>query len=159
MKETAENRGPRIIVDADACPRTVLDICKRLAREKNGSLITVANHNHSIKSDCHITVGRDPQQADMRIVNMADDGDIVITQDLGLAAMVLPKGVCCLNPSGRRYRKDNIDMLLEIREAKAKFRRSGGRTGGPSKRTGDDDLQFEKALRCVLEDAVRSTNR
>jgi len=152
VKEKRQNKGPRIVVDADACPKTALEICKKLAGEKDGSVITVANYNHSIESDRHITVGDAPQQADMRIVNMVDKGDIVITQDLGLAAMVLPKGAYCLNPSGRQYRTENIDVMLEIREAKAKFRRAGGRTRGPGKRTDDDDLKFEEALRRILRD-------
>jgi len=153
VKDNKQPEEPRIIVDADSCPKNVLQICKALASAKNASLVTVANHNHSIDSDYHITVGDAPQQADIRILNIVKNDDVVITQDMGLAAMVMPKGAICLNPTGKQFRSENIDAMLEIRDAKAKFRRAGGRTAGPTKRTEEDDKKFENALRRILEDS------
>jgi len=141
----------KIIVDADAAPRNVLDICRRAAAEFSLPLITVASFNHNIDSEQHIVVGDDPQAADMRVANLAARGDIVITQDWGLAALVLGKGAAALSPTGRVFREENIDFLLEERDMKARFRRKGGRTGGPKKRTAADDDRFKKSLFRLLE--------
>jgi hypothetical protein len=111
---------------------------------------TVASFNHSIDSDHHIVVGDDPQEADFKIVNMAEEGDIVVTQDWGLAAVVLGKGAKCLSPYGREFRSEKIAFSLEEREVKNKLRRSGIRTKGPKKRTFEDDRRFEACLERII---------
>ncbi|MGR6836028.1 YaiI/YqxD family protein [Syntrophomonas erecta] len=141
----------KIIIDADACPRSVLQICLRVGRKYATPVWTVASFNHNISSDHHITVGNASQEADIKVMNLADQGDIVITQDWGLAAMVIGKGAKCLNPMGRVYRPDQVDFLLEEREIKAKFRRAGGRTKGPAKRKLQDDRRFEQRLEACLQ--------
>jgi uncharacterized protein len=140
----------KIIVDADACPRTVLTICQNLAKEHQLQVWTIASFNHNIESEFHVVVGNASQEADIRMMNLAQAGDIAVTQDWGLAGMLLSKGVRCLNPSGREFSNQTIDFLLEEREVKAKFRRSGGRTKGPQKRTFEDDRDFEKSLKNML---------
>ncbi|MDF9410070.1 MAG: hypothetical protein A4E52_00036 [Pelotomaculum sp. PtaB.Bin013] len=142
----------RIIIDADATPKSVLEICRQAAAQLSLPMITVANFNHKIDSENHIVVGNAPQEADMEIMKLAVKGDIVITQDWGLAAMTLGKGAAALSPSGRIFSPDTIDFLLEERELKAKHRRSGGRTKGPAKRTSDDDKNFTKSLYMLLKD-------
>ncbi|MEG6616338.1 YaiI/YqxD family protein [Peptococcaceae bacterium 1198_IL3148] len=142
----------KIIVDADACPKGVLAICKKQADLNQIELWTVANFNHQVKSTNHIIVGNASQEADIKIVNITVKGDIVITQDWGLAAMILGKGAAALSPGGKVFRQDNIDFLLEEREVKAKLRRSGGRTKGPRKRAAADDEQFERSLLRVIEE-------
>ena len=140
----------KILVDADACPKSVLQICMRLGRKYNVPVWTVASFNHHIESDHPIVVGDDSQEADIKIMNLTETGDVVITGDWGLAAMVLGKGASCLSPVGREYRHGKIDFLLEEREAKAKFRRGGGRTKGPRKRTAEDDERFASCLEKIL---------
>ncbi|ODA40771.1 DUF188 domain-containing protein [Desulfosporosinus sp. BG] len=140
----------KIIVDADACPRNVLQICLTMAREHAISVWTVASFNHNIESDHHVVVGNASQEADIRVMNLAQAGDVAVTQDWGLAAMLLGKGVKCLNPVGKEFSTNNIEFLLEERELKAKFRRSGGRTKGPKKRVVENDQQFEACLRKIL---------
>jgi uncharacterized protein YaiI (UPF0178 family) len=140
----------KIIVDADATPKNALEICRRAAKEFSLTLVTVASFNHRIDSDHHIVVGNTSQEADTRVVNITTLGDIVITQDWGLAAMVLGKGASVLSPVGRIFRENTIDFLLEEREIKARFRRGGGRTRGPKKRTAEDDLNFKKSLYYLL---------
>lgn len=81
---------------------------------------------------------------------MTDQGDVVVTQDWGLAAMALGKGAKCLSPTGREFHSDRIAFLLEEREVKSKLRRSGGRTKGPKKRTAEDDRRFEISLERIL---------
>ena len=132
----------KVIVDADACPKAVLQTCLDLGRKHNIQVWTVASFHHNIKSDHHIMVGSDSQEADIKITNLADKGDIVVTQDWGLAAMLVGKQARCLSPGGKEYRPEYIDFLLEERELKAKYRRSGGRTKGPKKRTGKNDTDF-----------------
>ncbi len=151
MREKLDGMLGRIIIDADACPRPVLDLTQRLARERGWDVITVASFNHAIKSKCHVAVDDGPEAVDLRILNMCKAGDVVISQDWGLAAMVLAKGAHCLSPSGREYRHENMDAMLEIREAMAKHRRGGGKTKGPSKRSSADDERFERALRSLLK--------
>lgn len=141
----------KIIVDADACPKTVLQICQRVAAEYALPVWTVASFNHNIESDHHVVVGNASQEADIRVMNLALTGDVAVTQDWGLAAMLLGKGVNCLNPDGREFSPSTIEFLLEEREAKAKFRRGGGRTKGPKKRTPENDRQFEICLKDILK--------
>jgi uncharacterized protein YaiI (UPF0178 family) len=95
-------------------------------------------------------VGDGFQEADIKIVNLAEAGDIVVTGDWGLAAMVLGKGAKCLSPIGREFHPERVDFLLAERDLKAKFRRGGGRTKGPRKRTREDDRQFEVSLEKVF---------
>lgn len=147
----------RIIIDADACPKTVLEICIRMGCKYKIPVWTVASFNHNIISDHHIVVDSGSQQADIKIVNTVKRGDVVITQDWGLAAIVLSKKSYCLSPSGRIYTEDKMNFLLEEREIKAKFRRGGGRTKGPNKRTGQDDRIFELCLEKILVEVSSKT--
>jgi len=140
----------KILVDADACPRSVLRICLRLGQKYDVPVWTVANFNHDIESDHPIVVGDGFQEADVKIMNLTEAGDIVVTGDWGLAAMVLGKKAECLNPMGREFRPEKIGFLLEEREVKAKFRRVGGRTKGPKKRKLEDDQRFESCLEKIL---------
>ena len=140
----------KILVDADACPKSVLHLCMNLGEKHSIPVWTVASFRHNIDSDHHVVVGDDPQEADIRIINLTDQGDVVVTQDWGLAAMVLGKGARCLSPGGREFRSDRIEFLLEEREIKSKLRRSGGRTRGPKKRMIEDDRQFETCLERIL---------
>jgi len=144
----------KIIVDADACPKSVLKICNRLARDYAIPVWTVASFNHNIISDHHVVVGNSSQEADIMVVNLAQAGDVAVTQDWGLAAMLLGKEVRCLNPLGKEFNPATIEFLLEEREAKAKFRRNGGRTKGPKKRMPENDRQFEDCLRQCLNNYI-----
>jgi len=143
-------RPMKILVDADACPKTVLQICLSLGREQEVPVWTVASFAHRIESDHHIVVGNDPQEVDIKLINLTDPGDVVVTQDWGLAAIVLGRGARCLSPAGREFHSDRMAFLLEEREAKARARRAGGRTKGPRKRTTVDDQHFESSLRRIL---------
>ena len=140
----------KILVDADACPRAVLQICMRIGRKYDAPVWTVASFDHNIESDHPIVVGGDFQEVDMKIMNLTEEADVVVTGDWGLAAMVLGKGAKCLSPMGREFRPERMEFLLEEREVKAKFRRGGGRTKGPKKRTLADDRRFESSLEKIL---------
>ena len=141
----------KIIVDADACPREAMTACLELGKRYGAEVWTVASFNHVIVSDHHVTVGDAPQEADIKIVNLTEAGDLVVTQDWGLAAMVLGKGAIAVSPAGREYRNNSIDFLMEERELKAKWRRGGGRTKGPRKRTQEDNEKFRLRLEACLQ--------
>ncbi|HMM20835.1 MAG TPA: DUF188 domain-containing protein [Selenomonadales bacterium] len=145
----------KLLVDADACPRIVLQLCLDIGGRYAVPVWTVASYNHQIVSDHHVAVGAGPQEADIKIINLAEAGDIVVTQDWGLAAMVLGKKAQCLGPAGRVYRPDQIEFLLEEREVKAKLRRGGGRTKGPAKRSAEDDRSFAIQLERLIREALR----
>lgn len=141
----------KIIVDADACPRQALQICSRLGKKYSISVWTVASFEHCIDSERHIVVGNSPQEADIKLLNLSEAGDIAVTQDWGLAAMLLGRSVRCLSPTGRQYHSSSIDFLLEERNIKANIRRGGGRTKGPKKRTPAEDNRFEALLEELLQ--------
>ena len=140
----------KIIVDADACPKAVLQMCFQAGNNYHIPVWTVASFNHNILSDHHIVVESHSQAADIKIINITEKGDLIITQDWGLAAMVLGREAKCLSPDGREYLPDKIEFLLEVREIKAKHRRSGGRTKGPKKRTSEDDAIFAASMERIL---------
>ena len=140
----------KIIIDADACPKPVLNICLDLGRQYNIPVWTVASYNHNIVSDHHLVVDCDSQEADLKIVNISSGGDIAVTQDWGLAAMLIGKNVRTINPGGKEYRPEMIEFMLEERELKAKARRGGVRTKGPKKRNPEDDQRFHQCLENII---------
>lgn len=136
----------KIIVDADACPKNVLLYALKVGKNKNIQVVTVASFNHEIESDLHVTVGNASQEADIKVINLTEKGDIVITQDWGLAAMVLSRKAYAINPIGIEYFSNKMDFMLEERNMKAEFRKSGGKTKGPAKRKNEDDKRFFKVF-------------
>lgn len=143
----------KVIVDADACPRACLQVLQKHRKSWNYRLLTIASVDHHIENSDHIVVGKGSDAADLAVINNAVRGDIVVTQDWGLAALLLGKGASVVSPSGRIYSERNIDFLLEERFLKARHRRAGGRTKGPSARTAQDDQRFEESFLQLLERA------
>jgi TDG/mug DNA glycosylase family protein len=140
----------RILVDADACP--VKDIIITAARERNIPVIMLMDTSHVWYDDYAqvITVDKERDGVDLALINLATEGDIVITQDYGVAALALGKGLKALNHYGIIFTPENMDKLLFERFLSQKVRRSGGKTRNTGKRTRNDDLRFEKALKEVL---------
>ncbi len=91
--------------------------------------------------------------ADFALIRHVEPGDIVVTQDYGLAAMMLAKRGYPITQNGKRLTDANIDTLLLTRHAAKKARRGGYRLKGPSKRTAEQDKDFQAALRRLIEDA------
>ncbi|MDI9413211.1 MAG: DUF188 domain-containing protein [Bacillota bacterium] len=141
----------KVIVDADACPKACLQVLQKHKNEKKYRLLTIASVDHQINNPDHIVVGKGADAADLAVMNETTAGDIVVTQDWGLAALVLGKGALVLSPSGRIYSEETIDFMLEERFLKARYRRAGGRTKGPSARTKRDDQRFEQSLLELLK--------
>jgi len=141
----------KIIVDADACP--VRNIIEEVALRYKLDLLLVANINHLISSEYGsvITVDGNSQSADIAIINITLPGDIIVTQDYGLASMVLGKGGYAVDNNGRQYTHKNIDSLLMQRYVSQKARQAGKRTGGPRKRKIDDDNDFRESLLRIVK--------
>ena len=96
-------------------------------------------------------VGNEPQAADLAVMQLAGRGDIVVTQDWGLAALVMGKGAKAISPRGMIYEEDKMDFMLEERHFKAQFRRQGGRTKGPAAWSLDDSKRFQRNLERMLQ--------
>ena len=142
----------QIIIDADACP--VVDIALRIAKEKDLPCIIVCDNSHFIEREgaSTIVVDKGAESADIRIANTISQGDVVITQDYGLAALVLGKKAKALNQNGLIFTNENIENLLYSRFISKKARMSGLRTKGPQKRTADMDAAFIEAFSRILEE-------
>ena len=129
----------KIIIDGDACPS--IPLIEKLAKKYNIPVLIFCDIHHYIQSDYSTVKVVDSgfQSVDMYVVNNTSEGDIVITQDYGVAAMCLPKCSSVLSPSGNIYSNDNIDKLLEDRHISQCIRRAGGRTHGHKKRSKSDE--------------------
>ena len=140
----------RILVDADACP--VKQSIVRLAKQKNIPVIMLIDVSHELNDDYSaiITVEKHADSVDFALMGLLSREDIVVTQDFGLAAMVIGKGAQAINQNGLVFTDENMDMLLMERHIGQKIRRGGGRTKGPPKRTKDDDIRFEETFERLL---------
>ena len=145
----------RILVDADACP--VLNIIENLAEKYDLDLIIFSDIYHNLTSEYGniIKMDKKDQSVDMAIYNQTQKEDIVVTQDYGLAAMVLSKKCKVLNNKGKIFTDDNIDYLLMRRHQNSKLRRAGKKHPNPKKRKEKDDIEFEKYLKKVIEDNMK----
>ncbi len=140
----------RILIDGDACP--VIEITEEISKNNNIEVIIFTDITHQIKSENELVVlDKANQSVDMALYNRCQEGDIVITQDYGLASLVLNNGAVAVNESGMEYHDDNIDYLLMRRHVHAKMRRAGVKHQNASKRTADDDLNFRQALVQLIE--------
>lgn len=136
----------RILIDADGCP--VVDLTVGIAVKSGIECIILCDTSHEFKRDGAetIVVEKGADSVDFKLVNLVREGDVVVTQDYGLAAMCLAKGAYVINQDGKEYTSDNISGLLEFRAIHKKIRRSGGHFKGMPKRTEAQDKAFEKAF-------------
>ena len=143
----------KILVDADACP--VIDIIEKIAKTKQISVILFCDTNHVLFSDYSDVkvVGAGADAVDFKLVNECRAEDIVVTQDYGLAAMVLSKKAYAIHQNGRWYTEENIERLLAERAMAKKVRRASGKNHikGPRKRTEEDDVRFEESLKKLID--------
>ncbi len=155
----------KILVDADACP--VKEIIERIAKEHQLPVLMFIDTSHILYSDYSeiILVSKAPDAVDFALMNRTAKGDIVISQDYGVAAMALGKGAYAIHPSGKLYSDSNIDILLMERDIAKHYRRSGSRqsghtrlTGHAKKRTTADDDRFAKALSDLCDRLCRDDN-
>lgn len=143
----------KILVDADACP--VVRLVEKLAKENNIEVTLLCDTNHVLQSDYSEIkiIGAGADAVDFALINLCRRGDIVVTQDYGVAALALGKGAYAIHQSGRWYTNDNIDQLLMERHMAKEARRASkkNRLKGPKKRTPEDDERFEDSFRNMIE--------
>lgn len=142
----------KILIDADGSP--VVDITIRIAKGHEMECYILCDSSHHFERDgaTTITISKGADAVDFALVNMVKPGDLVITQDYGLAAMCLAKGAVPISQNGMIYTDDNIGGLLEQRAMAQKVRRAGGRLSGPSKRTEEQNTAFADALSSLIGD-------
>ncbi|GAB3807588.1 YaiI/YqxD family protein [Virgibacillus kimchii] len=143
----------KIYVDADASP--VKNIVIEEAQRTGIPVVLVTSFSHYSPEEPPagvetIYVDTGAEAADYRIMKMAEKGDMIITQDYGLASLGLAKGCTVLHHKGFVYTNDNIDQLLQTRYLSAMARKSGKRTKGPKPFTEDDRNKFRELLIKVI---------
>ncbi|MBP3664330.1 MAG: YaiI/YqxD family protein [Tyzzerella sp.] len=146
----------KIYVDADACP--VVRIVEKIASKYDISCTLLCDTNHVIRSDYSevVIVGAGADAVDFKLISLLSKGDICVSQDYGVAAMALGKGCFAIHQSGKWYTNENIDQMLLERHLAKKARKSTRKhhLKGPSKRTMEDDLRFEKSFEKMIQKAL-----
>lgn len=140
----------RIYLDADGCPVVKQTLRIAAAHAVACTLLCDTAHRMEHPGVETIVVSTGADSVDFRLVNLLAKGDLVITQDYGLAAMCLARGARVLHQDGREYTNDNIEGLLAFRHDAKKVRMGGGRLKGLPKRTAQQDQQFCDALEALL---------
>ena len=144
----------KILVDADACP--VVRLTEQIARAHQLPVVLLCDTSHVLTSDYSQvrTVGQGADAVDFALVELCQAGDIVVTQDYGVAAMILGRGAYGIHQSGKRYTNENIDALLLERYLSKKARMASAKAHlkGPAKRTKEDDRRFAQALEQLIRE-------
>lgn len=148
----------KILVDADACP--VVRIVEETAKKFSVPVTLLCDTNHVLNSSYSTvrTVSAGADAVDFVIANICEKGDVVVTQDYGVAAMVLSKGAYAIHQSGKRYTNDNIELMLAERymAKKARMAKTKNHLKGPKKRTDEDDRRFLKAFEELLKELLQN---
>ena len=143
----------RVFVDADACP--VVGIIEKVAREHNVPVTLLCDTNHVLSSDYSevIVVGAGADAVDYKLISICHKGDIVVSQDYGVAAMALGKGAYAIHQSGKWYTNENIDQMLMERHLNKKVRRASRKNHlkGPRKRTSEDNERFRESFEKMIQ--------
>ena len=150
------SRMATLFIDADACPVTREAIS--VGRAHGFGVVLVGNGTQNLARHVRpgveaVQVGQGRDAADFAIVERLRPEDVVVTQDIGVAAMALGRGARAISPRGRVFHTVTIDAELAVRHAEQKHRRAGGRTGGPSKFTDEDREHFVESLERMLRSA------
>ncbi len=146
----------RIYVDADACP--VVRLIEEIANEYDIPVTLLCDTNHVLSSDYSEVkvIGAGSNAVDYALIGLCHAGDLVVSQDYGVAAMALGKGAYAIHQSGRWYTNQNIDSMLMERHLAGKERRSNSRhhRKGPKKRTEEDDVRFRESFEKMIRKAL-----
>lgn len=149
----------RVIVDGDGCPG--IKYIEKACKEDDVELIVYStiDHNISLSYGEKRIVDAGYQSVDMYVMNESKTNDIIVTQDYGVAAMVLGKKAYAINPKGKIYDDDNIERLLFERHLSQKARKSGYRGKGPSKRTDEDNLKLYNGIKKLIRIGKEKTQK
>ncbi|MBS6184746.1 MAG: YaiI/YqxD family protein [Clostridium celatum] len=142
----------KIIVDGDACPG--ISIITNIAKKYELEVIIYCDINHYITANYGEVrfVDSGFQSVDMKVVNECSNGDIIVSQDYGVAAICLGKKASVISPKGYIYTNENIGAMLEQRHLSQKIRRGGGKTPNAKKRTIEDDNRLQNNLLYLIKD-------
>jgi len=148
-----------VLVDADACP--VVQMVEKIAGRYGLPVVLLCDQDHELTSDYSkvVRVARGRDAVDYRLVSLCRKGDIVVTQDYGLAAMVMAKGGHAIHHSGMIYSDENIDGLLIRRHIAREARRQGVHVKGPSKRKKKNDVDFQVSFERLIREITEGTGR
>ena len=144
-----------VFVDADACPVTRLT--EEIAKKHSIPVMLLCDTSHLLTSEYSEVriIGAGADAVDLALINLCQSGDIVVTQDYGVAALALGKGAKAIHQSGRWYTEENIDALLMERHLAKKARKSSkNHLKGPAKRSKEDDLRFAESFERMLQEQV-----
>ncbi|MHA6253348.1 YaiI/YqxD family protein [Oceanobacillus sp. CAU 1775] len=144
----------KIYIDADACPVKDIVIKEALSRDFEVVLVTSISHFSLQEYPAGVEtiyVDNGKEAADYRIMALIRKGDLVITQDYGLASLALAKNCFVMHHKGFMYTNENIDEMLQSRYLSAQARKAGQRTKGPKAFTNEDKEIFRRKFVRVLE--------
>jgi uncharacterized protein len=151
----------RLWLDADATPRDVKEICIRASERLKLETVLVANHRVEIpRGYAHLSTVRvegGPDVADRYIAERAEVGDVAVTADIPLAAILVPKGVVVIDPRGDEYTEESIGERLSVRNFMDGLRSTGVETGGHSAYGQREKQAFANALDRALTRARKQT--
>lgn len=145
----------KVLIDADACPVTRIAVDLAVKHKTECILLCDTAHVLELPGATTLVFDKGADSVDFALVNRVSSGDIVVTQDYGLASMCLARGAVVLHQDGWQYTLDNIDGLLFQRHAAREYRAAGGRTKGPAKRKPEQDKAFQLALEKLLQHTVQ----
>ena len=146
-----------VFVDADACPVTRLT--EEIAKKHSIPVMLLCDTNHVLTSDYSEVriIGAGADAVDLALINLCQSGDIVVTQDYGVAALALGKGAKAIHQSGRWYTEENIDDLLMERHLAKKARKSSkNHLKGPAKRSKEDDKRYADSFERMLQEQIEN---
>lgn len=147
----------KILVDADACP--VIKIIEAIAKERQIELVLVIDTSHILDSNYAkvITVSKGADAVDFALINHTNQGDIVVTQDYGVAAMALGKKAYAIHQSGKWFTNENINQMLMERHIAKEARRKSSKhhVKDPRKRTSEDDTRFKESFSKLIDTAQK----
>ena len=144
----------RILIDGDGCP--VVDEAISIAGTFGLECLILCDTSHVFAKQgaTTMTFSKGADSVDFALVNMIQKGDVVITQDYGLAAMCLARLARVLSQNGMEYDTYNIDSLLLARHTAKKIRMAGGRLKGPKKRNLAQDEAFKNKLMEIISSTI-----
>ena len=150
----------KLWIDADAAPREVKEICYRASERLKLTTILVANSRLQLPTGyAHLEAVRvegGPDVADAYIAEHAEAGDVAVTQDIPLAALLVPKGLAVIDPRGEEYTEESIGERLSVRNFMEGLRSTGVQTGGHAAYGEKEKQRFAIALDRALVRAMRS---
>ena len=158
-KEEVQLFHGKILIDADACP--VRRLVREQAQKNHIPLIMVADDSHLLEDDYAtvITVSQGADAADYKLIELTSPGDLVITQDYGVASMALGKGAADISNEGLIFTADNIDQLLFERYLGRRLRETGRKSPKHRPRSSADDQTFLRSLTSILRQDTNPLER